>query len=397
MTGLSHCVLCGAASSRPVWTVDKAPLYPFRPAERVGSDFGFGKLAIVECDRCGHLYNAAFDAGGADDLYSSFVLTNQPVSPSMLKAVETVAETILRHAKPRPSVLEIGGGGGALSLQLARDASEVHLVEPSRAVTPDRFAGTGVTLHNTMFPAASLGRRKFDIVACRQVIEHVPEPAPFLAALRAQLSDDGLAYLELPSAEYIRQHRSIVDFHYPHVHYYRRSEMTALLLRAGFTVLEIIDIKDGHDMAFLLGASTPSDGASLPLSPDDGLSDALMTDRRRGAERLAGMAAPIALYGANAYSQALLGLYPDVRIFGGIFDDTPSYATKSAYGPHIDLAIEQPSAEKLRRYAAILVTAYLHDRPIAEKIRTMGYSGPIYTVRANSAIEQPAMVSSLFQ
>lgn len=397
MTGLSHCVLCGAADARPVWSVDKAPLYPFRPVEKAGSDFGFGRLAIVECERCGHLYNAAFDAEGADDLYSSFVLTNQPVSPSMLKAVETVAETILHHAKPRPSVLEIGGGGGALSLQLARDASEVHLVEPSRAVTAERFAGSGVTFHNTMFPAASLGLRTFDVVACRQVIEHVPEPAPFLAALRAQLSDDGIAYLELPSAEYIRQHRSIVDFHYPHVHYYRRSEMTALLRRAGFAILDVIDIKDGHDMAFLLAAAAPADTDSLPQPPGDGLTDALMAGHRHGAERLAGMAAPIALYGANAYSQALLGLYPDLALFGGIFDDTPSYAAKSAYGPRIDLPIEQPSAEKLGRYAAILITAYLHDVPIAEKIRTMGYSGPIHTVRANSAISQPAIVPSLFR
>jgi len=397
MTGLSHCVVCDASYVRPVWSVERAPLYPFRPVERIGSDFGFGKLAIVECDRCGHLYNAAFDAGGADDLYASFVLTNQPVSPSMLKAVEMVAEIILRHAKPRPSVLEIGGGGGALSLQLASHAREVHLVEPSRAVTPARFADTGVTLHNTMFPAATLGRQTFDVVACRQVIEHVPEPALFLAALRNQLSEDGLVYLELPSAEYIRQHRSIVDFHYPHVHYYRRCEMTALLLRAGFAVVDVIDIKNGHDMAFLLAASSPSDAASMPRPPGDGLSDALMDGYRRGARRLADMAAPVALYGANAYSQALLGLYPDVTIFGGIFDDTPSYAAKSAYGPHTDLPIELPTAEKLRRYTAILITAYLHDQPIAEKIRAMGFSGPIHTVRSNPAIKPSTIVSSLFQ
>src|SRR3954468_258326 len=252
MTGLSHCVLCGAKQAWPVWSVERAPLYPFRPIERIASDFGFGRLAVVECVRCGHLYNAAFDTARADDLYSGFVLTNQPVSPSMLKAVEVVAETILRRAKPRPSVLEIGGGGGALSLQLARHAREVHLVEPSRAVTPANFAGTGVTLHNSMFTAASLGRQTFDIVACRQVIEHIPEPVIFLAALRARLAEDGLAYLELPSADYIRRHRSIGDVHYPHVHYYRRCEMNVLLLRAGFAILDVIDIKDGHDVAFLL-------------------------------------------------------------------------------------------------------------------------------------------------
>lgn len=392
MTGLAHCVVCGAVEARPVWSVDNAPLYPFRPADKANSRFGFGKLAIVACAQCGHLYNSAFDTGGADELYSSFVLTNEPVSPSMLRAVESVAETILRRASARPSVLEVGGGGGALSLALAPHAREVHLVEPSRAVTAERFAGTHVQFHNGMFPAASLGARTFDVIACRQVIEHVPDPAPFLTALRARMKDDGLAYLELPSAEYVVERPSIVDLHYPHVHYYRRGEMTALLQRAGFAVRDVIDVKDGHDVAFLLGAASRSTASPVLTIPEDGLSAALALAHRRGEQRLAAMAGAIALYGANAYSQALLGLYPDVASFAGMFDDTPSYAGKSAYGAHIDLPVERPSPKRLKDFAAVLITAYLHDRPIAEKVRAMGFAGPILTVRADA----PAGIPSLF-
>jgi len=392
MTGLAHCVVCEAAEARPVWSVDGAPLYPFRPADKTKSRFGFGRLAIVACIRCGHLYNAAFDTGGADELYSSFVLTNEPVSPSMLRAVESVAETILRHAPARPSVLEVGGGGGALSLALAPHAREVHLVEPSRAVTAERFAGTQVQFHNSMFPAASIGERKFDVIACRQVIEHVPDPAPFLAALRARMNDSGLAYLELPSAEYVVERPSIVDFHYPHVHYYRRSEMTSLLQRAGFVIHDILDVKDGHDVAFVLGAATAEASPAVPTMPHDGLDNSLAAAYRRGQQRLAAMPGPVALYGANAYSQALLGLYPDVTIFGGMFDDTPSYAGKNAYGARIDLPVERPSPERLKDFAAVLITAYLHDRPIAEKVRATGFAGPILTVRADA----PAGIPSLF-
>ncbi|MES1148005.1 MAG: class I SAM-dependent methyltransferase [Bradyrhizobium guangdongense] len=392
MTGLAHCVVCGAVEARPVWSVDNAPLYPFRPADKAKSRFGFGKLAIVACAQCGHLYNSAFDTGGADELYSSFVLTNEPVSPSMLRAVESVAETILRHASARPSVLEVGGGGGALSLTLAPHAREVHLVEPSRAVTAERFAGTQVQFHNGMFPAAALGERKFDVIACRQVIEHVPDPAPFLTALRARMKDDGLAYLELPSAEYVVDRPSIVDLHYPHVHYYRRSEMTALLQCAGFVVRDIIDVKDGHDVAFLLGAAPRNTASPALTMREDGLSAALASAHSRGGKRLAAMAGAIALYGANAYSQALLGLYPDVTSLAGMFDDTPSYAGKSAYGAHIDLPVERPSPERLKDFAAVLITAYLHDRPIADKVRAMGFAGPILTVRA----DPPAGLPSLF-
>src|SRR5262249_5615621 len=100
----AYCVVCGAQGARPVWSVDRAPIHPWRPAQ--GDRFAgrFGTLSIVECDGCGHLYNAAFDPMRVHDLYAAFVLTNEPVSPGMIEAVAGVAEIILRHAKPHPTV-----------------------------------------------------------------------------------------------------------------------------------------------------------------------------------------------------------------------------------------------------------------------------------------------------
>ena len=106
--------------------------------------------------RCGHLSNRAFDTDAADELYGALVLTNEPVSPGMIAAVDETAALIMRHLKQEPAVLEVGGGGGALSLALARRSARVDLVEPSRALQPERFAGTGVTLHRAMFPVAAL-------------------------------------------------------------------------------------------------------------------------------------------------------------------------------------------------------------------------------------------------
>jgi 2-polyprenyl-3-methyl-5-hydroxy-6-metoxy-1,4-benzoquinol methylase len=367
-----------------------------RPAHAGAGAGGFGTLSVVECESCGHLYNAAFDSRRVDDLYAALVLTNEPVSPGMLEAVAGIADLILRHAKPRPTVLEVGGGGGGLSLLLARHARHVDLVEPSRAVSADRFAGTAVTLHNVMFPTPALAGRTFDVVACRQVIEHVPDPAPFLAALRVHLAEGGLAYLELPSAEYIRGHRSVVDFHYPHVHYYRRGEIEVLLARAGFAIIDAAALKNGHDVAFLLRAAAPSDAPAPARALDDDLASALAARRARGRDRLAAMSGPIALYGANAYSQALLGLYPDVGKFAAMLDDTPSYAGQRAYGPAIDLEIEPPRAARLARLGAVVITAYLHDRPIATKLRVLGFSGPLFTVRSDADAGAGDVPESLF-
>lgn len=393
---ITRCVVCGGTGGQAVWDVAKSPIHPFRPPEAAGSQAGFGCLHIVRCDGCGHLYNAAFDPSGAEDLYGAFVLTNVPVSPSMVKAVEGTAADILKHAKPRPVVLEVGGGGGALSMLLAETASEVHLVEPSRALSADRFVGTKVTFHQSMFPTAALAGKTFDVIVCRQVLEHIPDPNPFLAALRAQISDDGMAYIELPSAEYIYNNRSVVDFHYPHVHFYRQPHLEAVFARAGFAVVETIDVKNGHDTAFVLRPIAPSD-APPPVLKDDPAFAADMAKRRAyGRDRLTKINGTIGLYGANAYSQSLFGVYPDFTAYAAMFDDTPMYVGHQAYGPAVDLPIGPPSAEKLLPLGAVIVTAYLHDLVIARKVRALGFKGPIYTVRTDALAGQGEQPPSLF-
>jgi 2-polyprenyl-3-methyl-5-hydroxy-6-metoxy-1,4-benzoquinol methylase len=392
---LHRCIVCGSGALDPLLTVDQAPLYPFRPAGAGGTGNWFGRIEIVSCRHCGHLCNRAFDDGDANDLYGANVLTNTPVSPSMVKAVEGTAELIMRHARPSPRVLEVGGGAGALTVALSRDAAEVHLVEPSRALAADRFKGSNITFHQTMFPVAALADQEFDVIVCRQVLEHVPDPRPFLAALRKHLDGSGLAYIEIPDASYIRANRSVIDFHYPHVHYFRPALAEVLLRRAGFDVFETHPIKGGHDVAFLVRPMHPAD-VGPPAA--DGQSDwaAALAERiARGRQTLDSTAGPIALYGANAYSQAFLALYPDVAV-SAMFDDTPFYRGQCAYGPGAELAIDAPDAERLQAASAVVITAYLHDRVIAEKIRSLGYRGPVYTVRADPTAGTDGIPPSLF-
>lgn len=391
---LDQCVVCSSTEAITIHHVADAPIYPFRPAGS-NPEGSFGALDIVRCQGCGHVYNSAFDPEAAEDLYGAFVLTNTPVSEQMVKAVEGTADWISSRAGSKDLVLEVGGGAGALALALARRGSEVHLVEPSRALAPDRFEGTGVTFYQSMFPNPALGERMFDIVICRQVLEHVPAPAPFLNDLRSRLNEGGIAYIEIPSAEYIFENQSIVDFHYPHVHYYGRASVETLFRRAGFEILESCVIKDGHDVGFLLCGIPPGE-AQIQETSNSGLAEVLSGARERATSRLAEISGPVALYGANAYSQALFGLFPDFTGFASMYDDTESYVGYSAYGAKAELPIGPPDPEQISNVAAVIITAYLHDEPIARKLRAMGYEGQIYTVRCDGLAATGDRPESLF-
>src|SRR5262245_21145390 len=217
---LEWCVVCASKHSQPIFSVKEAPIHPFCPPAALGLEPGFGVLDIVACTGCGHIYNASFNPNRVEELYAANVLTNTPVSDTMLKGLESTADFILSRGPKNPSVVDVGGGSGMLAILLARRAAEVHLVEPSRALVPEQFASHGVTLHSSMFPPPGLDGRQFDILLSRQVLEHIPSPDGFLAAMRSHVHPDGVVYLELPSEEYIEDTASIVDFHYPHVHYY---------------------------------------------------------------------------------------------------------------------------------------------------------------------------------
>jgi len=44
-----------------------------------------------------------------------------------------------------------------------------------------------------------------------------------------------------------------------------------------------------------------------------------------------------------------------------------------------------------------VITAYLHDRTIAEKVRSFGFEGPVYSVRSDAQSGRGELPPSLFR
>ena len=141
-----------------------------------------------------------------------------------------LANLVVDEARRRPGcrVLDIGCGGGIgrdVQLQWAvrRACGELWGVEPDRSITPaeglfDKFQHA--LMETADLPAASIG-----VAYSSMVMEHVADPAAFLAALGACLEPGGAYLFVTPNAE------SFVPKATKVLHQLRLDELTLRLLR----------------------------------------------------------------------------------------------------------------------------------------------------------------------
>jgi 2-polyprenyl-6-hydroxyphenyl methylase/3-demethylubiquinone-9 3-methyltransferase len=152
------------------------------------------------------------------------------------------------------SALDVGCGAGLLCEPLARMGAAVTGVDAAPenvAAAKAHAAQSGLTIDYRAGELAELGLGKFDVVCSMEVIEHVTDPAAFIAGLAAHLKPDGLLILSTPNrtaasrlllveaAERLGQvPRGTHDWD----QFLTPEELTALLADAGLEIAEMTGI-----------------------------------------------------------------------------------------------------------------------------------------------------------
>jgi 2-polyprenyl-6-hydroxyphenyl methylase/3-demethylubiquinone-9 3-methyltransferase len=99
------------------------------------------------------------------------------------------------------TALDVGCGAGLLAEPLARLGATVTGIDASPevvAVAQAHASRQGLTIDYRAGDVQAL-EGQFDLITCMEVIEHVADPAAFVASLAARLADDGLLILSTPN------------------------------------------------------------------------------------------------------------------------------------------------------------------------------------------------------
>ncbi len=100
------------------------------------------------------------------------------------------------------TALDVGCGAGLLAEPLARLGAQVTAVDAAAeniAVARDHAVGSGLAIDYRTGGVEAVAGERFDLVTCLEVIEHVADPAAFVAGLAGALAEGGLLIMSTPN------------------------------------------------------------------------------------------------------------------------------------------------------------------------------------------------------
>ena len=242
------CPMCGSQQlseflHRPAVPVHQNLLMSSRQQAR---DIVRGDLAMTACAACGFVFNAAFDPGLLS--YGESYDNIQGCSSSFQQHLDDLVALLIDKKGVRgKQVVEVGCGQGQFLQRLVQDGENSGVgFDPS--YTGAKFLLDGRMRFESRYYDESCTDVPADVVICRHVIEHVPDPVALLRSVRAAIGDRGHAkvFFETPCVEWILRNGVVWDFFYEHCSLFTAASLSSAFQLAGFRVDEVRHIFGGQ-------------------------------------------------------------------------------------------------------------------------------------------------------
>lgn len=232
------CPCCGSSDFRPLLAFKEVPLSGvFR--KTLSEPLPTFDLEFELCGQCGLVRQVA--GSGTRD----YVEVTRSTALQFPRYVHDLIEKLRRCGVGADDlVLEIGANDG-LFLNALRDAGFTCImgIEPSQELANTARARGHKVICDYFSPdlvpklLQEYGAAK--AVICRHTLEHVPEPALFVQAMKQCLAEkNSLALIEVPDGSAIPELMNVYEFWDEHLYYFSPNNLARLLNQAGLQVIE---------------------------------------------------------------------------------------------------------------------------------------------------------------
>lgn len=197
-----------------------------------------GDLELTVCDQCGFAFNRTFDLSKLS--YGDRYDNTQTCSPSFNDHVmRLVRYLVLDRNVQNCRVVEVGCGAGLFLKALVEFEGSGNSgvgFDPSYTGPTDLLEGR-LTFQQRYYGPECVDVPA-DVVVCRHVIEHVPDPVVLLKTIREALvhSPRARVFFETPCLEWILRNGTFWDLFYEHCSYFSLDSLTTAFEIAGFQV-----------------------------------------------------------------------------------------------------------------------------------------------------------------
>lgn len=292
-----------------------------------------GALDLIVCEDCGFIFNRSFD----QDLlaYGEGYDNTQSCSPCFDAYLDGLVKDLVEQQGVLDStIVEVGCGKGEFLRKLVSFPGSRNRgfgFDPSY-VGPETDLDGRLAFRRCYYDD-SCAEVAADVVVCRHVIEHVPEPMGLLRSVRKALagSQTTRVFFETPCVEWILRNRVIWDFFYEHCSLFTADSLSEAFRRSGFVVERVGRLFGGQYLwlearvAETIPPVVPSRPETPALARDYAQEEAQL--RGKWLDRLSALAArgKVALWGAGAKGATFANLIdPDTSLIDCVVDLNPN-------------------------------------------------------------------------
>ncbi len=384
-TPAEQCCACGSSDLVTFFEEHRTPVLVcvLWPAAEGARECPKGDVRLTFCRQCGMIENQLFDPALVE--YTESYENSLGFSELFQGYMRDLAQaTVERHDLHGKRVVEIGSGDGEF-LELLCELGENRGVgfDPTYSSDSPETIADGRVRFVRDYYTPEYAHVEADLVACRQVLEHVPDPVGLLRSVRRTLGErlDTAVVFDVPNVLHTLDQLSPWEIFYEHCLYFSPGSLARLFAATGYDVDWISETYNRQFVSVHARPSAATQGAiDAPiegLAELEGLLERFGSEHRERIDRwraeLASLKAAgkrVVIWGTGARGVTFLNLAdPDGTIEYGI-DINPR--KRGMHVPGGGQRIEAPEFLRELRPDLVVVINPIYTEEIAASLAEMG-------------------------